>query len=82
MSAPGTGRAAATAAAAAKNLNVPATLCTVRYLCYVFVLVWIPWPQVGAREAAVLAGLRLLNAALQLDGPFVESLAATNLSNR
>ncbi|PNW73920.1 hypothetical protein CHLRE_13g578100v5 [Chlamydomonas reinhardtii] len=38
--------------------------------------------EVGAREAAVLAGLRLLNAALQLDGPFVESLAATNLSNR
>ncbi|KAG2438910.1 hypothetical protein HYH02_010705 [Chlamydomonas schloesseri] len=38
--------------------------------------------EVGAREAAVLSGLRLLNAALRLDGPFVESLAATNLSNR
>ncbi len=28
-----------------------------------------------AREAAVLSGLRLLNRALQLDGPFLEALS-------
>ncbi|GLC49201.1 hypothetical protein PLESTB_000193200 [Pleodorina starrii] len=38
--------------------------------------------EVGAREAAVLAGLRVVNAAMRLDLAFVEQLARANLLNR
>ncbi|GFR52151.1 hypothetical protein Agub_g14666, partial [Astrephomene gubernaculifera] len=38
--------------------------------------------EVGPREEAVLAGLRVVNAALRLDVPFVEHLARMNVNNR
>ncbi|KXZ49324.1 hypothetical protein GPECTOR_22g918 [Gonium pectorale] len=38
--------------------------------------------EVGPREAAVLAGLRLINSALRLDEPFVEALGRVHLNNR